>query len=79
MTVTNQNFIHVEIKSKLNLSNAFHHSIQKLLFSHLLSIYVKIRMYKTIILPVVLRVYGCEIRSLTYRESVDLGRLRTGC
>jgi hypothetical protein len=36
------------------------------LFSHLLSKNIKIRIYKTIILPVAL--YGCETWSLTLRE-----------
>jgi hypothetical protein len=35
-----------------------YHSVENLLSSHLLSKYVKIRIYKTLILPVVL--YGCE-------------------
>jgi hypothetical protein len=39
---------------------------QNLLSSRLLSKNVKIRIYKTIILPVVL--YGCETWSLTLRE-----------
>jgi hypothetical protein len=38
---------------------------------------VKIKIYKTIILPVVL--YGCETWSLTLREEHRLGCLRTGC
>jgi hypothetical protein len=33
--VTNQNYIHGEIKSRLNLENASYHSVQNLLFSHL--------------------------------------------
>jgi hypothetical protein len=41
-------------------------SSQNLLSSHLLSKNLKIRIYKTIILPVVL--YGCETWSLTLRE-----------
>jgi hypothetical protein len=41
-------------------------AIQNLLSSRLLSRNVKIKIYKTIILPVVL--YGCEILSLTSRE-----------
>jgi hypothetical protein len=41
-------------------------AVQNLLSSHLLSRYVKIKIYKTIILPVVL--YGCETLSLTLRE-----------
>jgi hypothetical protein len=43
-----------------------YHSVQKFLSSHLLSKNVKIRIYKTIILPVVL--YGCVTWSLTLRE-----------
>jgi hypothetical protein len=41
-------------------------SVQNLLSSRLLSRNIKIRIYKTIILPVVL--YGCETWSLTVRE-----------
>jgi hypothetical protein len=63
--VTNQNLIQDEIK-RLNFGNACYHSVQNLLSSHLLSKNLKIRIYKTIILPVVL--YGCETWSLTLRE-----------
>jgi hypothetical protein len=42
------------------------HSVQNLLSSRLLSININIRIYKNIILPVVL--YGCETWSLTLRE-----------
>jgi hypothetical protein len=66
MTVTNQNLIHEEIKSRLNLGKACYHSIQKLLSSCLLSKNVKIKIYKTMILPSVL--YGCETLSLTFRK-----------
>jgi hypothetical protein len=45
---------------------ACHHSVQSLLSSHLLSKNLKMRIYKTIILPVIL--YGCETWSLTLRE-----------
>jgi hypothetical protein len=38
---------------------------------------VKIKIYKTIILPVVL--YGCGTWSLTLTEEHDLGCLRTRC
>jgi hypothetical protein len=58
MTVTNQNLIQKEIKGRLNSGNACYNS-------HLLLKNVKIRIYKTIILPVVL--YGCETWSLTLR------------
>jgi hypothetical protein len=57
-TLTDQNFIHEEIRSRLNSGNACYHTVQKLLSSHLQSRNVKIKIYKTIILPVVL--YGCE-------------------
>ena len=40
--------------------------MQNLLFSSLLSKNLKIKVYRTIILPVVL--YGCEIWSLTLRK-----------
>jgi hypothetical protein len=46
--------------------NAYYHSVQTLLSSRPLSKNLKVRIYKTIILPVVL--YGCETWSLTLRE-----------
>jgi hypothetical protein len=64
-TLTDQNCIHEEIKSRLNSGNACYHSVQSLLSSRLLSRNVKVKIYKTIILPVVL--YGCETWSLTLR------------
>jgi hypothetical protein len=51
---------------RLNSGNAFYHSVQNLSSSRLLSTNVKIRMYKTIILPVVL--CGCGVWSLTFKE-----------
>jgi hypothetical protein len=65
-TVTNQNLIQEEIKKRLNSDNACYHSVQNLLSSHLLSKNVKVRIFKTIILPVVL--YGRETWSLTVKE-----------
>jgi hypothetical protein len=65
-TITKQNLIHEEIKRKLNSANACYHSVQNLLSSLLLSKKIKIRIYKIIILTVVL--YGCETWSLTLRE-----------
>ena len=55
-----------EIKSRLKLGNACYHSVQNLLSSSLLSKNIMIKIYRTIILPVVL--YGCETWSLTLRE-----------
>ena len=65
-TLTNQNSIQKEIKSRLKLGNACYHSVQNLLSSSLLPKNLKIKIYRTIILPVVL--YGCETWSLTLRE-----------
>jgi hypothetical protein len=65
-TLTNLNGIHDEIKSRLNSGNACCHSVQNLLSSHLVSKKLKIKIYKTVILPVVL--CGCEPWSHTLRE-----------
>jgi hypothetical protein len=65
-TLTDQNCIHEVIKSRLNSGNACYHSVQSLLSSRLLFRNVKVKIYKTIILPVDL--YGCETWSLTLRE-----------
>jgi hypothetical protein len=58
--------MHEEINSRLNSGNACYHSVQSLLSYRLLSTNVKVKIYKTIILPVVL--YGCETWFLTLRE-----------
>ena len=63
---TNQNPIQKEIKSRLKLGNACYHSVQNRLTSSLLSKNLNIKIYRTIILSVVL--YGCENWSLTLRE-----------
>jgi hypothetical protein len=66
-TLTEQNWMHKEINSRLNSRNAcYHHSVQSILFSCLLSKNVKVKIYKTTVLPVVL--YGCETWSLISRE-----------
>jgi len=62
-TLTNQHSIAEEIKSGLRSGNACYHSVQNLLSSRLLFKNLKIKIYRTIILPVVL--YGCETWSLT--------------
>ena len=64
--LTNQNYIQEEIKCRLKPGNSCYYSVQTLLSSRLLSKNLKIKIYKTIILPVVL--YGCEAWSLTLRE-----------
>jgi hypothetical protein len=68
--------MHEEIKSRLNLGNACYHSVQSLLFSRLWSRNIKVKIYKTIILPVVL--YGCETWFLTLREEHGLRVFENG-
>jgi hypothetical protein len=70
-TLTNQNDIHDEIKSRLNSRNACCHSVQNLLSSRLISKNLKIKIYRTIILPFVL--YGCDTWSFTLGEEHTLG------
>jgi phosphoglycerate-specific signal transduction histidine kinase len=52
-TLTYQNCIHEEIRSRLNSENACYHAVHNVLSSRLLSRNMKIKLYKTIILPVV--------------------------
>ena len=54
------------IKRRLKLGNACYYSVQNLLPFRLLSKNLKIKIKRTIILPVVL--YGCETWSLKLRE-----------
>ena len=56
--LTNENYIQEEIKCRLNAGNLCYYSVQTLLSSRLLSKNLKIKIYKTIVLPIVL--YGCE-------------------
>ena len=69
-TSTKQNRIAEEIKSRLRSGNACYHSVQNLLSSRLLSKNLKTKIYRIIILPVVL--YGCEASSLILREERKL-------
>jgi hypothetical protein len=61
-----QNCMHKEIKSRLNLGNACYHLVQSLLSLCLLPRNVNVKIYETIMVPVVL--YGCKTWSLTLRE-----------
>ena len=65
-TLTNKNSIQEEIKSRLKLGSACYYLVQNLLSSSLLSKKLKIKIYQTIILPIVL--YGSETWSLILRE-----------
>jgi hypothetical protein len=76
MTVTNQNCIQEGIKSRLNSGKTFYHSGQNLLYFHLLSKNLEIKVYGTIILPIAL--YGCETWLLTLREDHRLKVFENG-
>jgi hypothetical protein len=65
-TITNETLIQEEIRRRLNSVNVCYNSVHNLLSSHLLSENLKIGIYKTIILPVVL--YGYETWSLAITE-----------
>ena len=76
-TLTNQNSIPEEIKSRLRSGNAFYHSVQNLLSSRLISKNLEIKIYRTVILLVVM--YGFETWSLAFREERKLRVLRKCC
>jgi len=65
-TLTNQKSIQEEIKSRWQSGNACCHSVQNILSSSLLRKNLKNKIYRNIILPVVL--YGCDTWSFTLRE-----------
>ena len=54
LTLINQNSIQEEIKHRLKSENACYHSVQNLLSSSLLSMNINLKIYRTIVLPVVL-------------------------
>jgi hypothetical protein len=58
-----------KIKSKLNSGSVCYNFVQTLLSPRLISKNLKTKIYKAIILPVVL--YGCEKLPLTVREEQD--------
>jgi len=64
-TVTDQNYIPEDIKSRLNSGNACYHSLQNFVSSCLKNI--KIKIYITTTLPA------------SYGKNVHWGYLRTGC
>jgi hypothetical protein len=76
-TITRQNSIPEEIKSRLRPENACYLSVHNLLSSRLLSKNLKIKIYRTIILSVVL--YGCETWWLTLREERNRWCMRIQC
>jgi hypothetical protein len=70
--LTNKNDIHDEIKSRLNLVNACYYSVQNPLSSCLISKNLKIKIYKTVSISLLVVLYGFETWSLR-------GFLRTEC
>ena len=68
--LTNQNSIQEEIKCRLKAGNSCYYSVLTLFSPRLLSKNLKIKICKTIVLPVVL--YACETWSLTLREECRL-------
>jgi hypothetical protein len=69
-TLTNQNSIDEEMKIRLKSGNACYHSVQNILSSSFISKNVRIKIYRIIILPVVL--YGCETLSLKLRDACEM-------
>jgi hypothetical protein len=61
----NQNSIQEEIKDRMKSGTACCHVVQNILSSSWLSKNIKIKMYVTIILPIL---YGCETWLFTLRE-----------
>jgi len=68
--VTNKNEVTEEMKSRLVSGNAFFYSVKKLLTSRLISRKLKLKIYKTVILSIIL--YGCESWSTTLADEHTL-------
>ena len=62
--------MHREIKLRLNSENACYYALQGLVSTQLLSKNIKLKIYKTLILPVIL--YGFDTWTLTLREETIL-------
>jgi hypothetical protein len=71
ITVTDENYVREEIKGRVNSGKACYHFVRSLLSSRHLSANIKIKIYKTVILPIVL--YWCETLSVTLREAHRFG------
>jgi hypothetical protein len=69
-TLTDQNYTHDEITTRLKSGNACSHSVSNLLFLTLLSKNIKIKTCRTIILSVAL--YGCNTWFVTLSEECRL-------
>jgi hypothetical protein len=65
------------LSSSLLSNNARYHSVQNLSSSRVLSEHLTIKIYRAVILPLVL--FGCENWSLTLREERRLRVFEIGC
>jgi hypothetical protein len=69
-TLTNENDIRNEVKSIINSGNDCCYSVQNTLSSPLISKSLRIKVYETVIFPLVL--YGCESWSVNLKEEHKL-------
>ena len=76
ISLTHQNSIQEEIKSRLKSGNVCYHLVQNLLSFSLLSKNIKIKICRTKIQPVAMD--GCETRSLTMRKECRLRLFEIG-
>jgi len=76
-TLTNENCIHEESKSRLGSGNACCHLVQNILSSSFLPKDIKIKIYRTPILRVV--VCWCETWSVHWERNIGWVCLRIGC
>jgi len=77
-TLTNQNSIQKETKSRMKSGNACYHSVQNILSSSLLPKNLKIEIYRTIILPVFFCT-GVKLGRSHRGRNVGYGCLIIGC
>jgi hypothetical protein len=68
--LTNPNCTHEEINSTMNSRNAWYHSVHNILSSSLIPKNIKIKLPRTIIVPVIF--LGCGICPLTLRDEHKL-------
>jgi len=71
MTVTNQNYIHREVKDRLNLGNPCHYSVQNVSCFCFLYRNPKIKMYRSIVVPIVLPPQGKNIEGICKQSAEE--------
>jgi len=75
--LTAHSSVQEEIKSNLKSGNSCYHSVQNVLSSSLLPKIMKMKIYSTVILCVVL--YGCDTWSVTVTEERRLRAFQNRC